>query len=113
MALVFSKEGLLVAPVFREGKCVMLGMVKEEKVLADLAQELSPTEIEALLEANKGESEWETLAGSLDRQWRTKDGKRLASYSTDTHWLILTTTEEKAAQDAVKASAEKAKLKGF
>jgi hypothetical protein len=76
---------------------------------------LSETEIETLLNANSGGSNWKEVksGGFAKKAWSTEDGKIMAGYHTIERVLIIVTKEQVDADAAEKKDEEKKKLDGF
>lgn len=76
LELIFRKGPYAILTVFDQGKCVFISFLKMEP--NDAGSQLTAVEIETLLDANIGKSQWSSYG---DGEYRSGDGKIVARKS--------------------------------
>lgn len=99
--MFFKMAELVIMAQFREGICTLVTFVKAENEAEDRALEMSEAEINALMDANSGGTEWKELPSlNGNKSWKTIDDKIVANYSRSKRFLgIMTRAELKRPKD--------------
>jgi hypothetical protein len=88
----YGTERFIVGVGYLNGKsCVVT--FSSAKTGANGQEEITETELRAILRANAGPTAWEPPSEGPQRQWRRKDGRALALYDTVGHRLMVTSSE--------------------
>jgi hypothetical protein len=118
---VYQKAGLAISVIFYRGSAGFVVFEKSEKNALGNMDELSVTEIEALLKANAGGKEWlvarPAIRGPLGDAWELEDGSATAEYVNGPnrfkHRLVVQTAEYLAASRAAERAKDEENLNGF
>ncbi|HBJ83173.1 MAG TPA: hypothetical protein DDZ88_04730 [Verrucomicrobiales bacterium] len=111
---IFKKAPMTIACKFTNDICESMMIFHTKTDQFRHPAEMSEVEIEVLLEANGQGSAWTKVeAVSVNKEWKTEDGRVRAAYYTFSRELYIITSAEMERDAAAKAAEEKAKLKGF
>ncbi|RYD67686.1 MAG: hypothetical protein EOP83_02325 [Verrucomicrobiaceae bacterium] len=113
--IVYAKAGLHIVATFWNSKVSHIMVCKVERDALNTPKELSQNEIEILLKANDGGSEWkksEALA-FMRSQWERADGKAVALYKQTDNYLTIIDTAYASHLDEEKEKKEAKVLDGF
>lgn len=107
--VVYRKNGFAIAAWFHAGKCDCIVFRKEIDPGLDLGEEISEPEIEALLEANRGDGKWTKAKAN---QWAIGE-ERIAIYLFSRNDLVIATLAGAEHWMKDQAAKKKANLKDF
>jgi hypothetical protein len=110
----YQKSGLAIIITFFNGKSDSIAYRKIATNALGKGEQISENEVEILLNSNSGGVPWKKRAViSMNRNWKTENGERLATYVTDKRLLIVATKDYLARGKAKKAAKECQNLEGF